>query len=60
MGGAYDVLEKLPGGKLLLVERVESLEQAKIRFLCLTLSSRREYLVYDATRGCAVVLRAAA
>jgi len=59
-GGTYDILEKLPGGALLLVERAESLEQAKMRFFTLTSSSRHEYLVYDSTRGCEVVLKARA
>jgi hypothetical protein len=60
MGRSYDILEKLPGGKLLRVETVESLELAKMRFSFLTFSSERKYLVYDPMRGCEVVLSAAA
>jgi hypothetical protein len=60
MGRTYDILEKLPDGRLLRVETVESLEVAKMRFSFLTFSSEREYLVYDPMRGCEVVLRSAA
>jgi hypothetical protein len=60
MGGTYDILEKLPNGTLLFVEKAESLEQAKMRFFALTSSSRHEYIVYDPTRGCEVVLKARA
>ena len=60
MGGTYDILEKLPGGALLLVERAESLERAKMRFFALNSSSRHEYVVYDPIRGCEVVLKARA
>jgi hypothetical protein len=58
MGGTYDILERLPDATLLFVERAESLERAKMRFLALASSSRHEYLVYDSARGCEVVLRA--
>jgi hypothetical protein len=51
MGGTYDILEKLPNGALLFVERAESLEQAKMRFFALNSSSRFEYVVYDPTRA---------
>jgi hypothetical protein len=60
MGGTYDILERLPDGKLLFVETAESLERAKMRFFSLTMSSRHEYVVYDRTRGCEVALRARA
>jgi hypothetical protein len=60
MGGTYDILEKLPDDTLLFVERAESLERAKMRFFALTSSSRREYIVYDLTRGCEVFLKAGA
>ena len=50
MGGTYDILEKLPGGTLLLVERAESLERAKMRFFALNSSSLHEYVVYVQTR----------
>ena len=60
MGGTYDILEKLRNGTLLFVEKAESLEQAKMRFFALTSSSRHEYIVYDPTRGCEVVLKARA
>jgi len=60
MGGTYDILEKLPNGTFLLIERAESLEQAKMRFFALSSSSRHEYVVYDSTRGCEVVLKARA
>jgi hypothetical protein len=55
-----DILEKLTGGALLFVERAESLEHAKMRFLALSSSSRHEYVVYDQTRGCEVALKARA
>jgi hypothetical protein len=60
MGGTYEILEKLPGGTLLLVERAESLEHAKMRFLALNSPSGHDYIVYDPTRGCEVVLKARA
>ena len=47
----YHILEKLPDGKLLRVESVESLEEARMRFRCLSMHSRRQYLVYDPARG---------
>jgi hypothetical protein len=60
MGGTYDILEKFPSGALLFVERAESLERAKMRFFALTSSSLHEYVVYDPTRACEVVLKARA
>jgi hypothetical protein len=60
MGGTYDILEKLPNDTFLFVERAESLERVKMRFFALTSSSRREYMVYDKTRGCEVFLKAGA
>jgi len=60
MVGTYVIFEKFPDGKLVFVERTESLGQAKMRFFSLTLSSRREYLVWDPTRGHEVVLGAVA
>ena len=42
-------------GDLVFVEKADTLEQAKVRFFFLTLSSGREYLVWDQTRGCNVV-----
>ena len=60
MGGTYDILQKLPNDTLLFVERAESLERAKMRFFALTSSSLHEYVVYDPTRGCEVVLKARA
>jgi hypothetical protein len=60
MGGTYAILEKLPDGTLLFIERAESLERAKMRLLALTSSSLHEYVVYDPTRGCEVVLKARA
>jgi hypothetical protein len=60
MGGTYDIWEKLPDGKLLWIERAESLEQATMHYFSLTLSSRHEYLVYDSTRCCEVILKARA
>jgi hypothetical protein len=60
MGGTYDILEKLPNGTLMFVERAESLERAKMRFFALSSASRHEYVVYDPTRGCEVFLKAKA
>jgi hypothetical protein len=60
MGGTYDIFEKLSDGKLLWIERAESLERAKMRFFALSSSSRHEYVVYDKTRGCKVGLKARA
>jgi hypothetical protein len=60
MGGTYEIFEKSPDGRLVFVEQIESLEQAKVRFFSLTQSSRREYLIWDPARGREVVLRAAA
>lgn len=56
----YEIFEKFPDGKLVFVEKTASLEQAKVRFFFLTLSSRRDYLVWDPTRGHEVALRGAA
>ena len=58
MRSRYHILERLPDGKLLRIETVESLEQAKVRFSSLTLSSLRHYLVYDPTRGREIALNA--
>ena len=35
MGGTYDILEKLPNGTFLFVEKAECLAQAKMRFFAL-------------------------
>ena len=45
MDVTYDILEKLPGGALLLVERAESLARAKMRFFTLNSPSLHEYVV---------------
>jgi hypothetical protein len=58
MRSLYHILERLPDGKLLRIETVDSLEQAKLRFSSLTLCSRRQYLVYDPTRGREIALLA--
>jgi hypothetical protein len=58
--GGYKIFEKLPSGELVFVERAENLEQVKMRFLCLTASTRREYLIWDPAKGYEVFLRAAA
>jgi hypothetical protein len=60
MSGVYEIFEKSPDGKLVFVEKAEGLEQAKIRFFFLALSSQREYVVWDPTRGHEVVLRTVA
>jgi hypothetical protein len=54
----YEILEKCTDGKLIFVESAQSLEQAKLRFFFLSLSSQREYLVWDLARRHEVVLRA--
>jgi hypothetical protein len=58
MGGTYAILEKLPDGSLLFIERAESLEWAKMRLIALTSSSLHEYVVYDPTTGCEVAFKA--
>ena len=60
MLATYKIFEKFPDGTLAFVEKAENLERAKVRFLSLSASSQREYLIWDATRGYEVVLRAAA
>jgi hypothetical protein len=60
MSGIYEIFEKLPDGNLVFVEKAEGLEQAKMRFFFLSMSSQREYLVWDPARGHEVVLRAVA
>jgi hypothetical protein len=60
MIGTYEIFEKFCDGKLVYVERTGGLELAKMRFLSLTKASRRDYLIWDPTRGYEVVCRAAA
>ena len=60
MASTYDIFEKCPDGQLVFIEKAESLAHAKMRFFFLTLSSQREYLVWDSARGCEVVFGVAA
>ena len=54
MGAIYEIFEKCPGGDLVFIEKADGLEKAKMRFVCLTLLSQREYLIWDPARGCEV------
>lgn len=60
MARTYEIFEKRPRGDLLRVGECESLEKAKLRFFFLTLSSPREYLVWDSANDRELELAAAA
>jgi hypothetical protein len=60
MAGTYEIFERVPNGTLAFVEKADGLETAKTRFFCLSVSSQREYLVWDPARGCEVILKVTA
>jgi len=51
MTQTYEIFEKRPRGDLFLVGKCESLGKAKLRFFFLTLSTPREYLVWDSANN---------